>query len=69
MPKQWQDERAYQLYLNALDGAPSNRHEAIRGLGRLARKGSKDAAWALGQISRNGFIVDRRLAAQELAKE
>lgn len=69
MPKEWQDERAHQLYLTALDGAPSNRHEAIRGLGRLARKGSKDAAWALGQIARNGIIADRKLASEELAKD
>jgi hypothetical protein len=67
---EWDDERAHELYLTVCNSGSSNeRSNAIRNLGKLARNGSANAAYALRLIARSSVSSsDRELASKELSK-
>jgi hypothetical protein len=53
--REWRDQRAHHLYsmaITSMDG--KMRREALLFLGALERAGSKDAAWAMDAIRRQG---------------
>lgn len=67
----WDDERAHELYIVACNsGSGRERDHAIAGLGKLARNGSANAAYALRLLARSSVsTVERNLAAKELSKK
>jgi hypothetical protein len=67
----WDDEKAHELYLTACNsGSSRERSNAIHDLGKLARNGSSNAAYALRLITRSsGSSSDGELAAKELSKK
>ncbi len=66
----WDDESAHELYITVCNsGASNKRSKAIRDLGKLARDGSANAAYALRLIARSSVSsTDRELASKELTK-
>ena len=66
----WEDEKAQEYYLTVCNSKAGNkRGKAIHSLGKLARQGSENAAFALRLIARSTTSsVDRDLAARELSK-
>ncbi len=66
----WEDDKAQEYYLIVCNSkAGSKRSTAIRSLGKLAREGSENAAFALRLIARNSpSNVDQELASKEMAK-
>jgi hypothetical protein len=66
----WDDDKARELYISIRNSKAGNkRSKAIRDLGKLARDGSANAAYALRLIARSSMSsVDRELASKELAK-
>ncbi len=66
----WDDERARELYLTFCNSvADIKRNKAIHDLGKLAREGSANAAYALRLIARSSkSCVDQELASKELEK-
>ena len=70
MGEEWKDKKAEQLYLVAIGNYYDNiRSDAVKSLGKLAREGSSDAAWALGAIARgNYYDWLRTMAIKELGQ-
>jgi hypothetical protein len=66
----WEDDKAQEYYLTVCNSKAGNkRSKAIHSLGKLAREGSENAAFALRLIARSSTSsVDRDLASKELSK-
>jgi hypothetical protein len=66
----WDDEKAHELDITFSNSEASNkRSKVIRSLGKLAREGSANAAYALRLIVRSSASSsDQELASKELAK-
>ena len=67
----WEDDKAQEFYLTACNSKfGDKRNKAIRALGKLAREGSENAAYALRLIARSSpSSVDQEVATKELAKK
>lgn len=66
----WEDDKAQEYYLTFCNSKARNiRSKAIRSLGKLAKEGSENAAFALRLIARSSpSSVDQELASKEMAE-
>jgi hypothetical protein len=67
----WEDDKAQEYYLIVCNSTAGNkRSQAIHALGKLAREGSENAAYALRLIARSSRSnLDQEIAAKEMAKK